>query len=126
MEATDRPGSIQAVIRATKAGRESLQSQKLRRILTDEEELRFGRTEIGEARAGRQVLQERKHGLCSLNLNPSAITTQVIWSKLLTSPSLSFLVCKMGISDSYRIKSPKYQERPKNMKVQCLLMAGTQ
>lgn len=42
MEATDRPGSIQAMVQATKAGRESLQSQKLRRIFTDEEELRFG------------------------------------------------------------------------------------
>lgn len=52
VEATDRRGSIQAVIRATKAGRESLQSQKLRRILTDEEEFRFGRTEIGEAVLG--------------------------------------------------------------------------
>ena len=61
------------MFQATKAGRESLQSQKLRRILTDEEELRFGWTEIDEARAGRQVLQERKHGVCRLSLNPSAI-----------------------------------------------------
>lgn len=83
-------------------------SQKLKRILTDEEELRFGRNEIGEACPGRQVLQERKHRLCRLSLNPSAITTQVIWSELLTSPSLSFLVYKMDISDPYRINSSKY------------------
>ena len=40
MEVADRPGTIQAMAWVTRAGSESLRSQKMRMILTDEEELR--------------------------------------------------------------------------------------
>lgn len=48
------------------------------------------------------------------------LTTQVIWSKLLTSPSLSVLPCEMGINDPYLSINSSESGEANDLKAQCL------